>query len=224
VGTEEQSVNPPDSPPKSRDAILVLDAAVGASLLAAAAARMVGRQVRGVVNPVAVVVLRPPMVSEQYHAGTYLDMLARQGVRNRDDVARQVSARLGNLVAPMVAAVLERIDLAKLTEGMVAEVDLAETLRQSAGPGVGADGGSDEQAVGRLRVRFSRRPAPAAPTPAAPPADQPSAEAAPIPESSDTAPVPEGSETAPVSEPEMTSTQTARPPGVRAAGPAPTPA
>ena len=47
MGTSEQSVNPPDAPPPSREAILVLDAAVGASLLAAAAAQTVGRRVGG---------------------------------------------------------------------------------------------------------------------------------------------------------------------------------
>lgn len=181
-------MNPPDAPPTSRDAILVLDAAVGASLLAAATARMVGRRVRGVVNPVAVVFLRPPMLTERYQPGTYLDILARQGVRGRGEVERQVSAVLDKMVPSVVAAVLQRIDLAQLAEGVIAEVDLAEIIRQSTGSvasdtvrGVRMQGISGDEAVGnavgRLRVRFSRK---ASPTP--PPADQVPPESTPAPE------------------------------------------
>lgn len=187
-------MNPPDAPPTSRDAILVLDAAVGATMLAAATARMVGRRARGVVKPVAVVFLRPPMLTERYQAGTYLDALARQGVRGRGEVERQVSVMLDKLVPPVVAAVLQRIDMAQLAEGVIAEVDLAEIIRQSTGTvasdtvrGVRMQSISGDEAVGRavgrLRVRFSRKAAPA-PPPAdqPPPADRPPADPAPAPE------------------------------------------
>ena len=181
-------MNPPDAPPTSRDAILVLDAAVGATLLAAATARMVGRRARGVVKPVAVVVLRPPMLTERYQAGTYLDALARQGVRGRGEVERQVSAMLDKFVPPLVAAIVQRIDMAQLAEGVIAEVDLAEIIRQSTGSvasetvrSVRMQSISGDEAVGnavaRLRVRFSRKT-----TPTPPPADQPPAEPAPAPE------------------------------------------
>ncbi|TCM40386.1 hypothetical protein [Kribbella sp. VKM Ac-2568] len=179
-------MNPPDAPPTSRDAILVLDAAVGATLLAAATARMVGRRARGVVKPVAVVFLRPPMLTERYQAGTYLDALARQGVRGRGEVERQVSALLDKMVPPLVAAVVQRIDLGQLAEGVIAEIDLAEIIRQSTGSvasetvrGVRMQSISGDEAVGnavgRLRVRFSRKATPKPPTAEQPPAEPASA-------------------------------------------------
>jgi hypothetical protein len=170
-------VNPPDAPSSSREAILVFDAAVGASLLAAATALAVGRRVKRTVRPVAVVVLRPPMLTERYQAGTWLDGLARRGGRGRDEVERQLSVALDRMVPTVVGAVLQRIDLAELAEGVIAEVDLAELIRQSTGSvasdtvrGVRMQGISGDEAVGRavgrLRVRFGRRG-----TPEPPPAD-----------------------------------------------------
>jgi len=206
VGTSEQFDNPPDAPPPSREAILVLDAAVGASLLAAAAALTVGRRVRRAVRPVAVVVLRPPMLTERYQAGTWLDGLARRGGQGRDEVERQVSAALDRMVPAVVDAVVQRIDLAGLAEGVIAEVDLAELIRQSTGSvasdtvrGVRMQGISGDEAVGRavgrLRVRFGRRT-----TPDSPPADSPAAE-------TDDSPSP-GPDVPPVApEPELTPTQ-----------------
>ena len=206
MGTSEQSVNPPDAPPPSREAILVLDAAVGASLLAAATAWRVGRRVSGVFNPVVVVVLRPPMLTERYQAGTYLAGLARRGGAGRNEVERQLSAALDKLVPAVTNAVLSRIDLASLAEGVIAEVDLAELIRQSTGSvasdtvrGVRMQGISGDEAVGRavgrLRVRFGRRGTPE-PSPADPPAADADASPSPGP---DVPPVPP--------EPELTSTQ-----------------
>jgi len=178
VGNSEQSGNPPDAPPMSRDVILVLDAAVGASLLAAATARTVGRGLRrrvgGAVNPVAVVVLRPPMLTERYQVGTWLAGLAREGGRGRHELERQLSGTLDKLVPAMVDAVLKRIDLAGLAEGVIAEVDLAEIIRQSTGSvasdtvrGVRMQGISGDEAVGRvvgrLRLRLGRKGTPASP-------------------------------------------------------------
>ncbi len=159
----------PDAPPQSSEALLVLDAAIGASVLAASGARAVGRGVQRVVRPVAVVVLRPPMLTPRYQTGTWLDLLARHGVRRRDELKHQMSAVLDATVPPVAAAVLERIDLARLAEGVIAEVDLPDIIRQSTGSvasdtvrGVRLQGISGDEAVGRavgrLRVRFGRKP------------------------------------------------------------------
>lgn len=178
MGTSEQSENPPDEPSASRDAIPVLDAAVGASVLAAAVAQTVGRRlggalspvrrrVGGVLNPVAVVILRPPVVAERYHAASLLADLARRGGEGRQELERQLSVLLDRMVPLVAAEVLKRIDMASLAEGVIAEVDLAEMIRQSTGSvasetvrGVRMQGISGDEAVGRvvarLRLRRSR--------------------------------------------------------------------
>jgi hypothetical protein len=175
VGTSEQSENPPDAPPPSRDAILVLDAAVGASVLAAAAAQSVGRRVGGALSPVgrrvggalspvAVVVLRPPMLAERYQAATWLAGLARRGGRGRAELEHQLSVVLDRMVPAVAAEVLKRIDMAGLAEGVIAEVDLSEIIRQSTGSvasdtvrGVRMQGISGDEAVGRVVARLRLR-------------------------------------------------------------------
>jgi hypothetical protein len=73
----------------------------------------------------------------------------------------------------VVTAVVKRIDLAGMAEGVIAEVDLAEIIRQSTGSvasdtvrGVRMQGISGDEAVGRavgrLRVRIGRKGSPAA--------------------------------------------------------------
>jgi hypothetical protein len=175
VGTSEQSENPPDEPPASRDAIPVLDAAVGASVLAAAVAQTVGRRlggalspvgrkVGGVLNPVTVVVLRPPLLAERYHPATWLAGLAESGGRGRAEAERQLSVLLDRLVPAVAAEVLKRLDMAAMAEGVIAEVDLAELIRQSTGSvasdtvrGVRMQGISGDEAVGRVVARLRLR-------------------------------------------------------------------
>ena len=164
MGTSEQSENPPDAPPPSRDAILVLDAAVGASVLAAAAAQSVGRRVGGALSPVAVVILRPPMLAERYQAATWLAGLARRGGRGRAELEHQLSVVLDRMVPAVAAEVLKRIDMAGLAEGVIAEVDLSEIIRQSTGSvasdtvrGVRLQGISGDEAVGRVVARLRLR-------------------------------------------------------------------
>jgi hypothetical protein len=214
VDTSEQSGNPSDVPPAGREPIVVLDVVVGASALAAASARAVGRRVQGVLRPVAGVVLRPPMVPRRYQAETLLAGLARQGGSRRPELERRLSAALDLVVPAVVAALLARIDLTRmvkeqvdlnevvaavdldkaverldlnavlarldldalidridlpgLAEGVIAEVDLAEIIRQSTGSvasdtvqGVRLQGISGDEAVGRavgrLRLRLSRK-------------------------------------------------------------------
>ncbi|MFI5694760.1 hypothetical protein ACIA58_23095 [Kribbella sp. NPDC051586] len=175
MGTSEQSENPPDAPPASQDAIVMLDAAVGAAALAAAVAQLVGRRVGGVVSPVgrrvggvlspvAVVVLRPPMLAERYQPATWLEGLARRGGRGRTELERQLSVVLDRMVPAVAAEVLARIDMAGLAEGVIAEVDLAEMIRQSTGSvasdtvrGVRLQGISGDEAVGRVVARLRLR-------------------------------------------------------------------
>ncbi|MER7251284.1 hypothetical protein [Kribbella sp. NPDC000426] len=175
--TSEQSENPPDAAPATPDAIVVLDAAVGAAVLAAAAAQSVGRRVGGalspvrrrvggVLGPVAVVVLRPPMLAERYQAATWLEGLARRGGQGRAELGNQLSVVLDRMVPAVAAEVLARIDMAGLAEGVIAEVDLAEMIRQSTGSvasetvrGVRMQGISGDEAVGRVVARLRlRRP------------------------------------------------------------------
>ena len=177
VGSSEQSENPPDAPPASQDPSVVLDAAVGAAALAAAAAQLVGRRVGqavspvrrrvgGVLSPVAVVILRPPMLAERYQAATWLEGLARRGGQGRAELARQLSVALDRMVPAVADEVLARIDMAGLAEGVIAEVDLAEMIRQSTGSvasdtvrGVRMQGISGDEAVGRVVARLRlRRP------------------------------------------------------------------
>ena len=149
----------------------MLDTAVGASLLAAAVAQTVGRRVGGAlspvrrrvggtVNPVAVVILRPPMLAERYQPATWLDGLAQSGGRQRAELERQLLALVDWMVPAVAAEVMKRIDVA----GVIAEVDLAEIIRQSSGSvasdtvrGVRMQGISGDQAVGRVVARLKLR-------------------------------------------------------------------
>jgi len=160
-----------DAPPLGPQAIRVLDTAVGASLLAAAVAQTVGRKVGGAlspvrrrvggtVNPVAVVILRPPMLAERYQPATWLDGLAQSGGRQRAELERQLLALVDWMVPAVAAEVMKRIDVA----GVIAEVDLAEIIRQSSGSvasdtvrGVRMQGISGDQAVGRVVARLKLR-------------------------------------------------------------------
>lgn len=190
VGTSDQSEIPPDAPDQpdapdapeaqdapsaGQDAMLVLDAAVGASVLAAAVAQTVGRRVGGalspvrrrvggVLSPVAVVILRPPIVAERYQAATWLAALARRGGEGRAELERQLSVALDRMVPAVAAEMMKRLDMAGLAEGVIAEVDLAEIIRQSTGSvasdtvrGVRMQGISGDEAVGRVVARLRLR-------------------------------------------------------------------
>ena len=160
-----------DAPPLGPQALRVLDTAVGASLLAAAVAQTVGRRVGGAlspvrhrvggaVNPVAVVILRPPVLAERYKPATWLEGLAERGGRQRAELERQLMAVADWMVPAVASEVLKRIDVA----GVIAEVDLAEIIRQSTGSvasdtvrGVRMQGISGDQAVGRVVARLRLR-------------------------------------------------------------------
>jgi hypothetical protein len=114
------------------------------------------------------VILRPPMLAQQYQAGTWLATLARRGGRGREELEHQLSVGLDRIVPTVLAATLKRIDLAGVAEGVIAEVDLAEIIRQSTESvasdtvrGVRMQGISGDEAigrvVGRLRLRLGRK-------------------------------------------------------------------
>jgi hypothetical protein len=132
--------------------------------------RRVGRGVRGVVRPVAVVVLRSPILPPRYQAGTWLTRIDLDQVVASIDLDQTVArVDLDSLVLRIdLGAVMKRMQLAGLGRGVIAEVDLAEIIRQSttavdseAVRGVRMRGISGDRAVGRavsrLRLRFSRK-------------------------------------------------------------------
>jgi hypothetical protein len=169
---------------------------VGATAIAVAVAGIVGRRVRGVLGPAVGVLLRPPVVPARYQADTWLANLARYGVGHREELRGQLTATLQPVLPRVVGVLLEPldltqivkervdlnevvdcidlnevlagIDLADLAEGVIAEVDLAEIIRQSTGS-VASDTvrgvrmqsvAGDEavgRAVGRIRLRLGRK-------------------------------------------------------------------
>ena len=169
---------------------------IGATALAVAVTGIVGRRVRRVLGPAVGVLRRPPVVPTRYHADTVLANLAQYGAANRQELKGQVSAVLQPVVPRVVTILLEpidltqlvkdnvdlnevvasvdmdeilaRIDIAGMAEGVIAEVDLAEIIRQSTGS-VASDTvrgvrmqsvAGDEavgRAVGRIRLRFGRK-------------------------------------------------------------------
>lgn len=170
---------------------MVVGASAFAMDTAMATAAVVGRRARGTLGPVVGVLLRPPLVPTRYRADTLLARLARYGVNHRADLKRRLAAVLGPALNEVVATVdldkaveqvdldavllrldldrlLARLDLADLAEGVIAEVDLAEIIRQSTGS-VASDTvrgvrmqsiAGDEavgRAVGRIRLRLGRK-------------------------------------------------------------------
>jgi hypothetical protein len=110
--------------------ISVVDVAVGATVLATVAAASLARRVRPRLEPLARVVLNPPMVPSWLQPRQWLDSLARLGAETRTLSRRQVS-RLFDALVPVVAEeVLRRADLNMLVtryvdlNGVVATVDL----------------------------------------------------------------------------------------------------
>jgi hypothetical protein len=170
--------------------VLVFDVAVGLSSLALATTVTAARGAKRA----AVVVLGIPA---QVRSGGLLETLAQRGGQHEDELKSRLSTASDDLVQAVVDAVLSRIDLnetvrkyvdvnglikqvdlqevissldlAGLAEGVIAEVDLSEIIRQSTGSlssetargvrmqGISGDDVIDE-AVGKIRLRFSRKP------------------------------------------------------------------
>jgi hypothetical protein len=110
--------------------ISIVDVAVGAFALATAAALSLARTVRPQLEPLARVVLNPPMVPPWLQPGQWLDSLGRRGAQERRS-SRQTVSRLLDALVPVVAEeVLRRADLTMLVtryvdlDSVVARVDL----------------------------------------------------------------------------------------------------
>ena len=113
-----------------REALTVLDAALGVADSALGVVATAGRTAHPVTRPAMRVVRRVSAVLPRPGPTAWLDALARRGALRRDRVAREV-AELLDVVVPVVAvAVLRRLDLTRLVqehvdlEGIVDQVDL----------------------------------------------------------------------------------------------------
>ncbi|WP_432937028.1 hypothetical protein ACQPXM_24210 [Kribbella sp. CA-253562] len=157
MSSPEPSEHPADVPAATREPIVVIDLAVGASVLALTSVRAVGRRMHRIAKPVAGVVLRPPMVPARYQLDTLLVAMARQGHSHRPDLVRQVSAALDVIVPSAVAATLARVDVAEIVRESTSSVasDTVQGVRMQGISGDEAVG----RAVGRLRRPFSRKDA-----------------------------------------------------------------
>lgn len=178
--------------PRRVGPVFVLDVAIGASSLAAGTTLALGRRAGRLAG--AALRLRPRVAVD-----SWLVELADRGERQQDLAKTRLSS-LGDEVLGAVLsridltgtvrryvdvnsivgdvdldAVVERLDLAGMAEGVIAEIDLGEIIRQSTGAltsdtvqaarmqGIAGDEAVD-RATGRIRLRFSRKPVPAAPT------------------------------------------------------------
>jgi hypothetical protein len=186
-----------------RDGQELIDITLGVATSAARAPRAVGRGMRAVAGPlvgaVAGIALRPPLVIESYQPVTWLRWLAQQGEDQRSAWQQEASDLLDVVVPAVAAALLQRlnvtdivrrhvdfdelietVDLAGLTETVIAEVDLPEILRQSTGSmasetvrGVRMQGISGDEAIGRAMGRFHRRRGQKASPPVSPESEAP---------------------------------------------------
>jgi uncharacterized membrane protein YheB (UPF0754 family) len=85
-------------------------------------------------------VLSPPLVPERYQPRRVVELLAVRGSQQREELGRELAAVLDRVVPVVVDellrrvdldAVIERLDLAKLAEEVIASVDLPEIIRES---------------------------------------------------------------------------------------------
>jgi hypothetical protein len=105
--------------------------------LAAFAARGAGALLY-VTRPVAVLVLRPPLVPAPLQPQTWLFAIARQGKALRERATPQVEGFVSQVVEELVArvdfeAVIDRIDVATIARQVVDDMDLPDLIRDSTG-------------------------------------------------------------------------------------------
>ncbi|MET9272017.1 hypothetical protein [Kribbella sp. NPDC003557] len=192
----------PDEPGSAahRGPGFALDVVIGASTLVVARTVAAGR---GAKQAVATVLQVPGRVQVPGHdrVDSWVVELARRGEREQDELWDRLTSLSDDVVRTLLRLVLDRIDLtetvkryvdvnsivqdvdldavvgrmdiAGLAEGVIAEVDVAEIIRQSTGSltsdtvqgarmqGISGDDAVD-RATGRIRVRFSRKHAPTA--------------------------------------------------------------
>lgn len=123
---EGPGVTTPDETPPSREALALVDVAIGVSTTAVSAAGAVTRRVGVVARPALGLALRPPMVSPRYQPATLLSGLMRRGGRRREEVQREVSALLDVLVPLVIRELLRRVDLTETVRRYV-DLDLLVT-------------------------------------------------------------------------------------------------
>lgn len=91
-----------------------------------------------VTRPMAVLVLRPPLVPTPLQPQTWLFAIARQGRAFRERATPQVEALVTQVVEGVIAkidfdAVIDRIDLATIARQVVDDIDLPDLIRGSTG-------------------------------------------------------------------------------------------
>jgi hypothetical protein len=118
-----------------------LDVGVAAAAGAVGGATAVSRRLVALGKPLAEsLVLSPPLVPERYQPRRVVELLAVRGSQQREELGRELAAVLDRVVPVVVDellrrvdldAVIERLDLAKLAEEVIASVDLPEIIRES---------------------------------------------------------------------------------------------
>jgi hypothetical protein len=104
--------------------------AVGAGLVAGAGVAAAGRLVARVVRPVAMIMLHPPLVPDEWHPARGVEALAQLGGQERVAARRDLDRAVTALVPVIVERVLERMSLTELVkqhvdvDAIVAGVDL----------------------------------------------------------------------------------------------------
>jgi len=123
-----------DPPPPADVDMPAVDLVIG---LAAGALRGAGALLY-VTRPVAILVLRPPLVPAPLQPQTWLRAIARQGKALRERTTPQVEAFVSQVVEGVVAridfeAVVDRIDVATIARQVVDDMDLPDLIRDSTG-------------------------------------------------------------------------------------------
>jgi hypothetical protein len=91
-----------------------------------------------VTRPVAVLVLRPPLLPDPLQPGTWLFAVARRGQALRERATPQLDAVVSQVIDGVVArvdieAVINRLDLATIARQVVDDIDLPDLIRDSTG-------------------------------------------------------------------------------------------
>jgi hypothetical protein len=106
------------------------DAVIGTAFVAGAVASAVGRTAARMARPIAVIVLRPPLVPAALHPARGVDALARLGAQQRATAVRDLENIVAAVVPAVVDRVLRRLPLTELVkehvdiDAIVADVDL----------------------------------------------------------------------------------------------------
>jgi hypothetical protein len=186
-----------EAPAPDSASLFLLHVALEVAARAVATVGAVGHGAHAVARPVVHVVLRPPLVPKALQPATLLGGLARGGSDRRPELLRELTDAVNEAIAIVdlnaiitrldLEAAMKRVDLARLTTELIAEIDLPEIIRESTGAvasetvrGVRMQSHSGDdaiaRAVARLRLRGHRHavtrtpsePVAAGPLPATP--------------------------------------------------------